>query len=191
MDYNKANSDRFFFRASGNTFLEAVSDWTYEVPAFAGLHSIDRTRYNWAVIGNWTHTSGATVIDTQVASNRFFQDDLLKRLHEYKPTDMGLPPYLDSFCQAQNDCMLPSINIGGYQGISQGSELRGHDHERSGHGQPHAGRRARTRCEGASMLDSRSACVVRAATPPGSSRSPTSSRARPATRRSSHRATSG
>ena len=121
VDYNKGNSDRFFFRASGNTFLEAVSDWTYEVPAFAGLHSIDRTRYNWAVIGNWTHTSGATVIDTQVASNRFFQDDLLKRLHEYKPTDMGLPPYLDTFCQAQNDCMLPSITIGGYQGISQGT----------------------------------------------------------------------
>ena len=65
--------------------------------------------------------AGKTVIDSQVASNRFFQDDLLRRLHEYKPSDMGMPGYLDAFCAAQNDCMLPAVNIGGYQGISQGA----------------------------------------------------------------------
>jgi hypothetical protein len=53
-----------------------------------------------------------------VATNRFFQDDLFKRLHDYKPTNMGLPGYLDEFCQAQNNCMLPVVNITGYQGIS-------------------------------------------------------------------------
>jgi hypothetical protein len=121
VDYNKSSNDRFFLRVSGNTFIEPVSDWTYEVPEFEGLHSIDRSRYNWAVIGNWTHVAGKTLIDTQIASNRFFQDDLLRRLHEYKPSDMGLPTYLDDFCAAQNDCMLPSIAIGGYQGISQGA----------------------------------------------------------------------
>ena len=121
LDYNKSSNDRFFFRASGNTFIEPVSDWTYEVPEFEGLHSIDRSRYNWAVIGNWTHVAGKTLVDSQVASNRFFQDDLLRRLHEYKPSDMGLPGYLDAFCAAQNDCMLPAISIGGYQGISQGA----------------------------------------------------------------------
>ena len=118
LDYNLSSNDRFFLRVSGNTFIEPVSDWTYEVPAFEGLHSIDRSRYNWAVIGNWTKVAGKTLIDTQIASNRFFQDDLQRRLHEYKPTDMGLPAYLDSFCAAQNDCMLPVVNIGGYQGIS-------------------------------------------------------------------------
>ena len=121
IDYNMSARNRFFFRVSGNTFLEPVSDWTYEVPEFEGLHSIDRSRYTWSVIGNWTHVAGKTVIDSQVASNRFFQDDLLQRLHEYKPSDMGLPTYLDSFCAAQNDCMLPAVNIGGYQGISQGA----------------------------------------------------------------------
>ena len=121
IDYNLSSSNRFFLRVSGNTFLEPVSDWTYEVPEFEGLHSIDRSRYNWAVIGNWTHVRGKTVIDSQVASNRFFQDDLLRRLHEYKPSDMGMPGYLDSFCAAQSDCMLPAVAIGGYQGISQGA----------------------------------------------------------------------
>jgi hypothetical protein len=118
IDYNVSQRDRIFVRASGNTFLEAVSDWTYEVPEFEGLHSIDRSRYTWSVVGNWTRTFGSTVIDTQVASNRFFQDDLQKRLHEYTPTDMGLPAYLDDFCAAQNDCMLPVVTLDGYQGIS-------------------------------------------------------------------------
>jgi hypothetical protein len=121
IDYNKSGNDRFFFRMSGNTFIEPVSDWTYEVPAFEGLHSIDRSRYTLSAVGSWTHVFGTSVIDTQIAGNRFFQDDLLKRLHEYKPTDMGLPAYLDAFCQAQNDCMLPTVNIGGYQSISQGA----------------------------------------------------------------------
>ena len=134
------------------------------------------------------HDASSTPRSRATASSR---TTCCMRLHEYKPTDMGLPGYLDAFCAAQNDCMLPAVNIGGYQGISQGAVLRRHDHEPSGHGQPHAGSRARTRCAGASMRDSRSAGVVRVATRPGSSRSPTSSPVRPATTRSSHRATSG
>jgi hypothetical protein len=122
VDYNVSDNDRVFIRASGNTFLEGVSDWTYEVPAFEGVHSIDRSRYNWGVVGNWTHTTGGTmVIDTQVASNQFYQRDLARRLHEFKPSDMGLPAYLDEHCRAQGDCMLPVVAIDGYQGISTGS----------------------------------------------------------------------
>src|SRR6185295_2292164 len=37
IDYNKSSNDRFFVRVSGNTFIEPVSDWTYEVPEFEGL----------------------------------------------------------------------------------------------------------------------------------------------------------
>ena len=124
VDANLSSSDRLFVRFSGNTFLEGVNDWTYEVPEFQGLHSLDRSRYNWAVVGNWTHTTGRTVFDTQVASNRFFQGDLRTRLHDYTPTDMGFPGYLDVFCAAQGDCMLPQVTIGvganAYQGISAG-----------------------------------------------------------------------
>ena len=122
LDANLSDSDRVFVRFSGNTFLEGVNDWTYEVPEYAGLHSLDRSRYNWAIVGNWTHTTGRTVFDSQVASNRFFQGDLRKRLHDYTPTDMGFPAYLDQFCASQGDCMLPQVNIGvganAYQGIS-------------------------------------------------------------------------
>jgi hypothetical protein len=127
VDINLSNNDRLFFRGNGNTFIEAVSDWTYEVPQYEGLHSIDRSRYNWGGIGSWTRTAGLTVIDTQVATNRFHQDDLFERLHEFKPSDMGFPAYMNDFCQAQNDCMLPQIaftapgstsTANNYQGIS-------------------------------------------------------------------------
>ena len=43
VDYNPSGNDRFFFRGSGSTFLEGVSDWTYEVPAFDGP-ALDRPR---------------------------------------------------------------------------------------------------------------------------------------------------
>ena len=98
VDYNVSNNDRIFVRGSKNSFIEAVNDWTYEVPAFAGLHSFDRSRPQWNMVGNWTHTSGTVVWDTQLAGNHFLQGDLFERLHEYKPTDMGLPSYLDALC---------------------------------------------------------------------------------------------
>jgi hypothetical protein len=154
VDINVSNNDRLFFRGNGNTFLEGVSDWTYEVPAFEGLHSLDRSRYNWSGIGSWTRTAGMTVIDTQVASNQFWQDDV-QRLHEHRPT--WASRHMHEFCAAQNDCMLPQIaftapgstsTANNYQGIS--SALRGHGHEPSGDNEPdesgwqsHASRRRR------------------------------------------------
>ena len=32
-------------------------------------------------------------------------------MHEYKPTDVGLPSYLDDFCGAVDNCMMPVINV--------------------------------------------------------------------------------
>jgi hypothetical protein len=65
---------------------------------------------------------GSTVIDTQVSANRFYEDQQRRGLHQYKPTDVGLPAYLDEYCQALNNCMLPTINIAGYQGVSTAAD---------------------------------------------------------------------
>jgi Carboxypeptidase regulatory-like domain/TonB dependent receptor len=121
IDYNASEKDRFFFRASGTTFHEQLGDWTYESPnsAYHGLHVNNKTRYNWAYVGNWTRVvGGSTVIDTQVAGTRFFEDQQRRGMHKYKPTDVGLPSYLDQFCQAVNNCMMPRVMVAGYQGIS-------------------------------------------------------------------------
>ena len=58
----------------------------------------------------------------RLSANRFYEDQQRRGLHKYKPTDVGLPGYLDEFCQALNNCMLPTINIAGYQGVSTGAD---------------------------------------------------------------------
>jgi hypothetical protein len=120
LDFNASSTDRFFFRSSGITFLEYVSDWTYLAEPELRLHSADRSRYQWSYTGNWTRTMGSTVVDTSVATNRFNQIDEFRGLKKYKPTDVGLPGYLDEFCSANGGCTLPAITIAGYQGFGGG-----------------------------------------------------------------------
>jgi carboxypeptidase family protein len=125
LDFNASAKDRFFFRTSGITFLEYVSDWTYAAtdPALR-IHSADRSRYQWSYTGTWTRAMGTTVLDTSFATNRFNQIDEFRGLKKFKPTDVGLPAYLDEFCSTKGGCTLPSITIGGYQpfggGLSDG-----------------------------------------------------------------------
>jgi hypothetical protein len=124
LDFNPSAKDRFFFRTSGITFLEYVSDWTYNAPDPAlRIHSADRSRYQWSYTGTWTRVmGGTTVLDTSVATNRFNQIDEFRGLHNYKPTDVGLPSYLDEFCSANGGCTLPLVNfgIGSYQSFGGG-----------------------------------------------------------------------
>ena len=121
LDYNATAKDRLFFRSSGVTFLEYVSDWTYQNPdPKLRMNSADRSRYQWSYTGTWTRTMGSTVLDTSVATNRFNQIDKLLGLKQFKPTDVGLPSYLDDFCSTHGGCSLPSIGINGYQGIGGG-----------------------------------------------------------------------
>jgi hypothetical protein len=121
VDYNHSETDRFFVRYNTNNFLESsLVDWTYASPdpRFVGLHDVARSRYTWSVTGTWTKTlRQATVVDTQIAANRSHQRDLRKNLINYRPTDVGLPGYLDDFCEARYECIMPQVNIGGYQGF--------------------------------------------------------------------------
>ena len=112
IDYNHSGNDRFFFRASGTTFYEYSTDWTYETEVHRGCTSNDKTRASWSYTGNWTKVLGSTVIDSQVSANRFYEDQQRRGLHEYKPTDVGLPAYLDEFCLAARTtaCCPPSIS---------------------------------------------------------------------------------
>jgi hypothetical protein len=120
LDFNASSTDRFFFRTSGITFLEYVSDWTYLAEPELRIHSADRSRYQWSYTGTWTRVMGTTVIDSSFATNRFNQVDEFRGLKQYTPTDVGLPAYLDDFCSTRGGCTLPSITIGGYQPFGGG-----------------------------------------------------------------------
>ena len=121
LDYNLSAADRLFLRGSGSRYHEDVDDWTFEspTPEFVGLHDSDRDRYTWSYTGNWTRTFGQTVLDTQLSANKFYTLDKQHELTKYKPTDFGLPAYLDQFCEAKNACQMPRVNIDGYQQLSR------------------------------------------------------------------------
>jgi len=116
LDFTPSSTDRFFFRTSGITFLEYVSDWTYLAEPDLRIHSADRSRYQWSYTGTWTRTMGSTVLDSSFATNRFNQIDEFRGLKKFKPTDVGLPAYLDDFCSTRGGCTLPSVTIGGIVG---------------------------------------------------------------------------
>ena len=78
-----------------------------------GLHDVARARFSWSVTGTWTKVlSNSTVIDTQISGNRAHQRDTRKNMVNYSPTSVGLPAYMDDFCQARFECILPQSNIG-------------------------------------------------------------------------------
>jgi hypothetical protein len=119
IDYNQSESSRFFIRVNGNRFLESsLSDWTYDSPdpEFQGLHDVARSRFSWSTTGTWTKVLNRnTVIDTQISGNRAHQRDLRKNLVNYSPGSVGLPGYLDEYCEARFECILPQSNINSYQ----------------------------------------------------------------------------
>src|SRR5687768_11885913 len=116
LDYNHSESDRFFVRVNGNRFLESsLVDWTYDSPdpQFQGLHDVARARFSWSATGTWTKVlSNTTLIDTQISGNRAHQRDTRKNLVNYSPTSVGLPVYMDEYCQARFECILPQQTIG-------------------------------------------------------------------------------
>ena len=113
LDFNASSKDRFFFRTSGITFLEYVSDWTYprRIRRCGSIRPTVRATSGRTPAPGRARM-GTTVLDTSFATNRFNQIDEFRGLKQYKPTDVGLPAYLDEFCSTRGGCTLPSITIG-------------------------------------------------------------------------------
>jgi len=111
VDYTLSGNDRLFIRGNGNKFLESsLVDWTYDSPdpQYIGLHDVARSRFSWSLTGTWTKVmKGTTVIDTQLSANRAHQRDTRKNLINYSATSVGLPTYMDDYCQDRLECILP------------------------------------------------------------------------------------
>ena len=65
------------------------------------------------------------VLDAQLSTNRFYTLDKQLALSQYKPSDVGLPAYMDQFCQSKGGCLLPRVTIDGYQTLSRGLNPNG------------------------------------------------------------------
>ncbi|HYP06120.1 MAG TPA: hypothetical protein VER03_07765, partial [Bryobacteraceae bacterium] len=114
MDYQASSTHRFFGRWSWNDFLQDRTDWTYETAR--GLHSDGLNRRNRGATVDYVWTkSAATMFDFAVSANEFSDGNSRPVATSYKPSQVGLPSYLDTF--AGDRTMLPYIDFNGYRDI--------------------------------------------------------------------------
>jgi hypothetical protein len=117
VDYNMSEKDRFFVRWSWFHYHEQRSDWTYATTP--GIDINDQIRGDLGANVDWTHTfSPSTVIDFNFGtSDRMNWANPVVDL-SYKPSDVGLPAYMDARAGART--ILPQVNISGYNNMGVG-----------------------------------------------------------------------
>jgi hypothetical protein len=106
VDYQASEKHRFFFRWLKSSFLEGAQDFTYETEA--GLMNWDEKRPAYTAAADWTYTlSPTTILNLTVDTNGFLQQNQRLGTRKYKPSDVGLPSYIDAKCG--NGCVLPRV----------------------------------------------------------------------------------
>ena len=117
VDYNMSERNRLFVRWSWFHYHEQRADWTYATTS--GIDVNDQIRGDLGANVDWTHTfSASTVIDFNFgSSSRMNWANPVVDL-SYKPSDVGLPKYMDARAGART--ILPTVNISGYNGMGVG-----------------------------------------------------------------------
>ena len=116
-DYQHSQKNRFFGRWSWLKYREDRQDWTYETAR--GLQTNGVNRNNAGITANWVYTPTATtVFDVNAAANHFREGNILSSVATaYKPSDVGLPAYLDQKAGVKH--ALPIMAIDGYDTLGQ------------------------------------------------------------------------
>ena len=123
MDMNITEKLRAFGRYTRNHFVEYRSDWTYFiVPGYnnSGANGTGVTRDDQNGVLDFVYTLTPTTLlhAAGSVSNWMSYTTTLPYAFQFKPSDAGLPTYLDDNCG--NQCYLPQMNVSGYStnGIS-------------------------------------------------------------------------
>ena len=118
MDVNLGSKMRMFGRYSQNHFVEMRGDWTIDI--VRGLNNTNAggtgvTRDDQNGVLDWVYTlSPSTILHASTSiSNWDSASSVGDYPFQFKPSDVGLPTYLDQKC-ALTGCYLPLMNIGGY-----------------------------------------------------------------------------
>lgn len=110
-DYNANDRHRFFGRWLWEDFYENRNDWLYETAP--GLNSNGLVRHTLNGVLGWTWTVGsATVLDAQASINEYIEGSRATVATAIKPSDVGLPAYMDAQAGAMH--LLPYASINSY-----------------------------------------------------------------------------
>jgi hypothetical protein len=110
-DYNLNDRHRLFARWTFESWKEDRNDWLYETAP--GLNSDGQIRRTMNGSLGWTWTAGAaTVVDATVSINEYQEGNSTPVATAIKPSDVGLPTYMDT--QAGGFHMIPYLSITNY-----------------------------------------------------------------------------
>ncbi len=117
LDLNVTSKLRVFARYTRNHFVEYRNDWTYMiVPGYNNLGptgtGVTRDDQNGVVDAVYTVSPNTLLHAAGSASNWMQYNTTLPYAFQFKPSDGGLPSYLNSVCG--NQCYLPQMAVSGY-----------------------------------------------------------------------------
>ncbi len=115
VDWEVTSRHKVFGRWYWNNRSADTSDWTYAT--VRGLHSSGTSRINKAGSADWVWTlNSATVLNITGGYNRFIEFSNEPGPRRFKPSEVGLPAYLDA--RAGDHAVLPVINFDRMQSVS-------------------------------------------------------------------------
>ncbi|MFB3828154.1 MAG: carboxypeptidase regulatory-like domain-containing protein [Bryobacteraceae bacterium] len=111
-DYHHSSKHRFFVRYTWDEWTSYINDWTYNT--YPGLMATGPMRRNNGGIVDWTWVASArTMFDFSIGIHQYSQGNKREMIMDFKPSDVGLPKYLDEKAGSQH--ILPSMTITGYR----------------------------------------------------------------------------
>ena len=114
MDYLLSPKHRFSGRWTWMGYGEERNNWTYET--LNGLQDDGLGRRYRSGTVDWIYTaSSQTVVDVVAALSDFKQGNEILVPMQFKPSDVGLPAYLDAKAGAGH--VLPQMNFDGYESL--------------------------------------------------------------------------
>ncbi|MGH8244820.1 MAG: hypothetical protein ACREUU_00130, partial [Gammaproteobacteria bacterium] len=117
VDYVPSQKHRLFARWSYNKFVEDRNDWTFSTARF--LHTNGLHRINKNVGFDHVYSlNPTTILNFAVAYNRYYDNGLNFEQRKFKPSDVGLPAYLDA--KAGDNHTLPTVDFSPYRDTSGG-----------------------------------------------------------------------
>ena len=121
-DYSLSERHKIFGRWYWNHRLADEYDWTY--PTKRGLHTNGLVRINKGGGGDYIWTLSATsILDLGLSWTRFSEGSERPVQTGYKPSDVGLPSYLDAKAGAQR--LLPRLEFNNIEDFSAGYPVIG------------------------------------------------------------------
>ena len=123
VDYAHSPMHRFSGRWTWMGYGEERNNWTYET--MNGLQDDGLGRHSLSGTVDWVYTvNSRTVLDVVAALSDFEQGDEITVPMQYKPSQVGLPAYLDA--KAGDGHVLPVMNFDGYEFLGQNLPAQTH-----------------------------------------------------------------